>query len=239
VPRAWYNALLPGLTTLLDTMSSLPCGVAETLQCIEQFVQANWQALPIRMLKYGQDFQLKQLRAVQDVMDTDACAVFATEVGQAELDSMEKLGLKVPYLSEWADKQAASKRLAEGWASNAKPASKRQRVELPQETAEPGSALATKRKEYAAHVESLECARLDMVMAQERARLAREQAEAKADIAADDRAVQPTHTATATATTDIPCMLNLQSTSAMSTQPAAEAMRNHHTYATCTTKASS
>ena len=100
------------------------------LQCIELFVQAYWQALPITMLKYGQDFQLKQLRAVQDVMDTDAYAVFATEVGQAELDSMEKLGLKVPYLSEWADKQAASKRLAEGWASNAEPASKRQRVEL-------------------------------------------------------------------------------------------------------------
>jgi len=51
-------------------------------------------------------------------------------------------------------------------------------------------------------VESLECARLDMVMAQERARLAREQAEAEAAIAGDDRAVQPTHTATAT--TDIP-----------------------------------
>jgi len=67
------------------------------------------------------------------------------------------------------------------------------------------------------------------VMAQERARLAREQAEAEAAIAADNRAVQPTHTATAT--TDIPCMLNLQSTSAMSTLPGAEAMRNHHTCA--------
>ncbi len=164
-------------------------------------------------------------------MDTDAYAVFATEVGQAELDSMYNLGLKVPYLSEWADKQAASKRLAEGWVSDAEPASKRQRVELPQETAEPGSALAAKRKEYAAHVESLECARLDMLMAQERARLAREQAEAEAAIAADDRAVQPTHTTTATATTDIPCMLTLQSTSAMSTLPGAEAMRNPHTYA--------
>jgi len=229
VPRAWYNALLPGLTNFLDTMSSLPCGVAETLQCIELFVQAYWQALPIRMLKYGQDFQLKQLRAVQDVMDTDAYALFATEVGQAELDSMEKIGLKLPYLFEWADKQAASKRLAEGWASDGEPASKRQRVELPQETAEPGSALAAKRKGYAAHVESLECARLDMVMAQEPASLAREQAEAKAAIAADNRAVHPTHTATAT--TDIPCMLNLQSTSAILTQPAAKAMRNHHTYA--------
>jgi len=61
------------------------------------------------------------------------------------------------------------------------------------------------------------------------ARLAREQAEAEAAIAAGDRAVQPTHTATAT--TDTPCMLNLQSTSAMSTLPAAEAMRNHHTCA--------
>ncbi len=97
-------------------------GVAETLQCIELFVQAYWQALPIKMLKYGQDFQSKQLTAVQDVMDTDAYAVFATEVGQAELDSMKKLGLKVPYLSEWAEKQAASKRLAEGWASDAEPA---------------------------------------------------------------------------------------------------------------------
>jgi len=85
--------------------------------------------------------------------------------------------------------------------------------------------LAAKRKEYAALMESAECARLDMVMAQERARLAREQAEAEAAIAADNRAVQPSQTATAT--TDIPCMLNLQSTSAMSTLPAAEAMRNH------------
>jgi len=212
----------------MDTNSSLPCDVAETLQCIELFVQAFWQALPIRMLKYGPDFQLKQLTAVQGVMDTDAYAVFATEVGQAELDSMGKLGLKVPYLSEWVDKQAASKRLAECWAPDAEPASKRQRVELPQETAEPGSALAAKRKEYAVHVESLECARLDMVMARERARLAREQAEAEAAISADNRAVQPTHTATATATTDIPRMLNLHSTSAMSTLPAAEAMRNHH-----------
>ena len=57
VPRAWHNALLPGLTSVMDTISSLPCGVAETLQCIELFVQAFWQALTIRMLKYGPDFQ--------------------------------------------------------------------------------------------------------------------------------------------------------------------------------------
>ena len=86
---------------------------------------------------------------------------------------------------------------------------------------------------------NLECARLDMVMAQERARLAREQAEADAAIAADNRGVQPTQTATAT--TDIPCMLNLQATSAMSKLSAAEAMHNHDTCAKlgtrCTTKA--
>lgn len=158
MPRAWYNALLPGLTPLLDTISSLPCGVAETLP-------------------------------------------------------------------EWADKQAASKRRAEGWASVVEPATKCHRVELRKETAEPGSVLAAKRKEYAALMESAECARLDMVMAQERARLAREQAEAEAAIAADTRAVQPTQTATAT--TDTPCMLNLQATSAIPTLPAAEAMRNH------------
>lgn len=87
--------------------------------------------------------------------------------------------------------------------------------------------MAAKRKEYAALMEPAECARLDMVMTQERARLAREQAETDAAIAADNKAVQPTQTATATATTDIPCMLNLQSISAMSTLPAAEAMRNH------------
>ncbi len=75
-------------------------------------------------------------------------------------------------------------------------------------------------------MESLECASLDIVMAQARARLAGEQAEAEAAIAADNRA---THTATAT--TDIPCMLNLQSTSAMSMLPGAEAMRNHQTCA--------
>ncbi|DBA90927.1 TPA: hypothetical protein ACH3X1_016137 [Trebouxia sp. C0004] len=179
VPKAWYDALLPGLTPLQDTMSSLPCGVVETLQCIELFVEAFWQALPVRMLKYGPDFQLKQLTAVQDVMDTDAYAVFATEVGQAKLDSMDKLGLQVPYLPDGADKQAASKRLAEGWASVAEPATKRQRLELRKETAEPGSALAAKRKEYAALMESAKCARLDMVMAQERARLAREQLKQK------------------------------------------------------------
>ncbi|DBA76111.1 TPA: hypothetical protein ACH3X1_009854 [Trebouxia sp. C0004] len=116
VPKAWYNALLPGLTPLLDTVSSL--------------------------LKYGPDIQLKQVTAVQDVMDTDAYAIFTTKVGQAELDSTDKLGLQVPYLSDRADKQAPSKRLAEGLASIAEPAAKRQRVELCKETAEPGSALA-------------------------------------------------------------------------------------------------
>ena len=115
VPRDWYNALLPGLTTLLDTMFSLPCGVAETLQCIELFVEAFWQALPIRMLKYGPDFQLKQLTAVQDVMDTDAYAVFATEVGQTELDSMDKTAWKCPTcLNGQTSKQLPSALLRAG-----------------------------------------------------------------------------------------------------------------------------
>jgi len=70
-----------------------------------------------------------------------------------------------------------------------------------------------------------------MTMAQERARLAREQAEAKAAIAADNRALQPTHTATTTAITDVPFMLDLQSTSATPMLPAAGVMSNHHTYA--------
>ena len=219
VPRNWYDALLPGLTSLLDTISGLPHGVAETLQCIELFVQAFWQALPIRMLKYGRDLQSKQLTAVQDVINADAYAVFAQEVREAEFDSMTKLGLKVPYLSEWADEQAAAKRPAEGPVSDAAPACKRQKVELLEDTAGPESALATKRREYAAHLEAMECARLDIMIEKEQARLAREQAEAEAAIAADKQAVELTYTALAAAHTERPCSLYVQSSSAVSELP--------------------
>ena len=65
----------------------------------------------MRILKYASDFQLEQLTAVQDVMD--AYAAFATEIGQAEFDSMRKLGLKAPHLSE-SSKQLPSALLKAG-----------------------------------------------------------------------------------------------------------------------------
>ena len=71
VPEAWYNALLPGLKSLLHAVLDLPCGVHTTLQCIELFVQAFWQALPITTLKYGADFEKKQLNGVKEVMETE------------------------------------------------------------------------------------------------------------------------------------------------------------------------
>ena len=70
VPEARHNALLPGLRVLLDAVSDLPCGVRETLQCIELFVQAFWQALPISTLKHGADFDKKQLDGEKEVMAT-------------------------------------------------------------------------------------------------------------------------------------------------------------------------
>ncbi|KAL0040397.1 hypothetical protein WJX77_006038 [Trebouxia sp. C0004] len=92
-------------TSLRASLPGKSGGLGAQGLCIELFVEAFWQALPITMLNFYNK-----------------------------------------------DKQAASKRLAE-------PATKRQRVQLRQGTPEPGSALAAKRKEYAAFVESAECAR--------------------------------------------------------------------------------
>jgi len=150
VPKAWYNALLPGLTSLLDTISSLPCEDGETLQCIALFVQAFWQALPIKTLKYGKGFQRKQLKGVQEVMDTEAYGAFATNVREAELDSMKKLGLValVPHLETWAEEQAPLSYAVKGSAaSEDKPASKRQRLDVAEVQVGVGSALAEKQME--------------------------------------------------------------------------------------------
>jgi len=197
VPEAWHNALLPGLHALLDAALDLPCGVRETLQCIELFVQAFWQALPIKTLKYGADFEKKQLDRVQEVMATDEYGIFVSNVREAELDSMEKLDLKVPYLNKWAQEQATLNYAAKGSAAEPdKPATKRLRLGSVEVQAALGSTLAQKRREYAAHAEAIECMRLDMRMSQERAQLAKEIAEADAAIAADNRAVQAAQTQT-------------------------------------------
>jgi len=206
VPEAWHNALLPGLQVLLDAVLDLPYGVRETLQCIELFVQAFWQALPIKTLKYGADFEKKQLEGVKEVMATDEYGIFATNVREAELDSMEKLGLKVPYLKKWAQEQASLNYAAKGSAAESdEPAAKRLRLESFEAQAAVGSTVVQKRREYAAHAEAIECMRLDMQMAQERAQLAKKIAEADAAIAADNRAVQAAQTQTmARAARDLP-----------------------------------
>ena len=56
------------------------------MPCIELSVQAFWQALPIRISKYSEHFQLKPLTAVQGDMDAEAYAVymFAAKIRQAE-----------------------------------------------------------------------------------------------------------------------------------------------------------
>lgn len=72
-------SLLPGLQALLDAVLDLPYGVCETLQCIELFVQAFWQALPIKTLKYGADLEKKQLDGVKEVMATDEYVMFANQ----------------------------------------------------------------------------------------------------------------------------------------------------------------
>ena len=237
VPKAWKDALLPGLTSLLDTFSSLPCGDCETLQCIDLFVQAFLQALPITTLKYGADFEEKQLKGVQEVMDTCAYGAFATKVREAELDSMTKLGLKVPYLEKWAEEQPPSSYATMNSAPDAKPATKRHKLEIIEVQAGPGSALAEKQMEYAAHEEAMKCMRLDMQMAQDRARLAKEQArlarvqaEADAAIAADNRAAQA-HIL-ATAARDLPIMQQLDPSSAMPSEPAGEPVSTQQPTAT-------
>ena len=120
------KVLLPGLQALLDAVLDPPYGVSETLQCIEPFVQAFWQALPIKTLIYGADFEKKHLDRVKEVMSTDEYVMFATNVREAELDSTEKLGLKIPYLKKWAQEQASLNYDAKGSAAESdEPAAKR------------------------------------------------------------------------------------------------------------------
>jgi len=63
-------------------------------------------------------------------MITDAYAELATEVGEA----IQKVSLNCPTCLNGQTSKQLFKRPAEGWALDVEPASKRQRVELPQET---------------------------------------------------------------------------------------------------------
>ena len=96
-------------------------------------------------------------------MATDEYSIFATSVRKAELDNMEKLGLKIPYLKKWAQEQASL-----NYAESDEPATQRLRLETTEVQATVGLAVAQKRREHAAHAEAIECMRIDMQMAQER-----------------------------------------------------------------------
>ncbi len=98
-------------------------------------------------------------------MATDKYSIFATSVRKAELDSMEKLGLKIPYLKKWAQEQASL-----NYAESDEPATQRLRLETTEVQATVGLAVAQKPtwREHAAHAEAIECMRIDMQMAQER-----------------------------------------------------------------------
>ncbi|DBA78965.1 TPA: hypothetical protein ACH3X1_008834 [Trebouxia sp. C0004] len=81
-------------------------------------------------------------------MTTDEYVMFATSVREAELDSMEKLGLKVPYLKKWAQEQASLNYAAKGSAAESdESATKRLRLESFEVQAAVGSTVAQKRRE--------------------------------------------------------------------------------------------
>ncbi len=102
-------------------------------------------------------------------MATDEYSIFATSVREAELDSMEKLGLKVPYLKKWAQEQASLNYAVQGSAAESDElATQRLRLETTEVQATVGLAVAQNRRERVAHAEAIECMRLDMQMAQER-----------------------------------------------------------------------
>ena len=96
MPEAWHKVLLPGLQALLDAVLDPPYGVSETLQCIELFVQAFWQALPIKTLTVGADFEKKQLDRVKEVMSTDEYVMFATNVREESLTVRRSLASRFP-----------------------------------------------------------------------------------------------------------------------------------------------
>ncbi len=102
VPAAWVDALIPGLSFLLANSQQYSSRAQETLKCINLFVQAYWQAVPIKMLLYQNSYMKKQLPGVLEVMTSSEYTHFADRVRQAELDSMHELGYDVPELELWA-----------------------------------------------------------------------------------------------------------------------------------------
>lgn len=156
---------------------------------------------------------------------------FDTLVKQAELGSMDKLGLRVPYLERWTEDLCDSNVVADSFMdANIEPVHKRLRVQGPEVKGAPGSALDAKQRQYAALQEALACERLDIeiaklaieraVLAQERATMAQETAnfDAEQQRQAVNASTLATRT-TAAAATDIPDMQVLNPSSALPSGP--------------------
>lgn len=71
-------------------LGDLPFRRQEVLHCIQKVAEAYWQALPINILKYGQNFAIG-LPGVLKVIQTPEYGAFSNCVRQAEYDSMHML----------------------------------------------------------------------------------------------------------------------------------------------------
>ena len=196
VESSWCNALLPGLS---EMPSDLSLRRTEVLQCIQKIAEAYWQALPINVLKYGQDF-VRGLPGILEVMQMPEYEVFSNRVRQAEYDSMHMLQCmdKVPHLVQWKlshDSVAISDASvlsdcsttpAEATASF-EPQKKRQKCLDTGTQAAASTPLEEKQREMAAFKEAREIQALDLQLQREQAvwaaEQAAEQAEAKRAIA--------------------------------------------------------
>ena len=105
VDEAWYDVLLPGLSAKLPELSPRRQEVLHTMQ---ELAEAYWQALPVNLLKHGENV-VAGLPKVVKIMQTTEYARFSAGVLQAECDSMEKLQMmqEVPYLAEWQQANTA------------------------------------------------------------------------------------------------------------------------------------
>ncbi len=216
VPKAWYDALIPGLTSILEMQ--LSCAAQETLQCIALFVQASWQAKPIKALMYGDAFVNKQLPGVQQVMQSSEYKHFAEKVREAELDSMTNLGLTLACLdplTQWGQDRAALNDtspslpqsqitpLAASSCTALQPPAKRQKVQSSEVDGQTGSTLEQEQKQLAELQEAIKCERIAVQRAEMIAEWVREKAariaaiEQRSKEVKEQTPVAPTHLAAA------------------------------------------
>ena len=107
VDEAWYDALLPGLSAIAK-LPELSPKRQEVLHTMQELAEAYWQALPVNLLKHGENV-VAGLPKVVKIMQTAEYARFSDRILQAECDSMEKLQMmqEVPYLAGWQQANTA------------------------------------------------------------------------------------------------------------------------------------